>query len=149
MSRSKKVLMVLSLTIVLGVWGCAQSSSPSSGSARLRELEAKSARLDDECKTATAARDQARKKVTLLEEQRAQLQDQVEHLERTVKDRDELKQTLLQRTAERDAMQAYLTQFSRDLQNLATKVDQAANQVPASPPVTATPMPILTSPRDD
>ena len=43
---------------------------------------------------------------------------------------------------ERDALQASLLQFSRDLQNLATKIDQAAqgNTNPA-PPITSAPAP--------
>src|ERR1700720_3023362 len=115
MTCTKKALMVMMLTTLLGMWGCSQSGSPNSGGARLRELEAKSARLEDDYKTAVTARDQARKKANLLEEQRAQLLLQVEQLERVVKERDELRQLLNSRTAERDAMQGHLFQFSRDL----------------------------------
>jgi outer membrane murein-binding lipoprotein Lpp len=137
MTCTKKALMVMMLTTLLGLWGCSQNGAPNSGSARLRELEAKTARLEDDCKTALAARDQARKKVNLLEEQRAQLVLQVEHLERVVKERDELKQVLANRTAERDGLQSNLLQFSRDLQNLAAKIDQAGRAPVDSPAVTA------------
>src|SRR5689334_9594530 len=101
MTCTKKALMVMIMTAVLGMWGCTQGAAHPSGSARLRELEAKAARLEDDCKSAIAARDQARKKVNLLEEQRAQLLQQVEQLERIGRERDELKQILTQRTAER------------------------------------------------
>ena len=80
MTCTKKALVVMMLTTLLGLWGCTQSSSPSSGSARLRELEAKTARLEDDYKTAVSARDQARRKVSGLEEQRAQLVLEVEQL---------------------------------------------------------------------
>jgi len=133
------------LTTLLGLWGCAQNSAPSSGSARLRELEAKAARLEDDYKTAVAARDQARKKVNILEEQRAQLTLQVEHMERIAKERDELKQQLSYRTAERDVMQGHLVHFSRDLQNLAAKIEQAAHS-PVNPPSISAP-PVATSPQ--
>ena len=132
MTCIKKALMVTIVTAMLGLWGCSQSGAPNSGSAGLRKLEARSARLEDDFKTVAAARDQARKKIAVLEEQRAQLTQQVELLERTTKERDELRQLLAYRTAERDNAQNHLVQFTRDLQSLVNKVEQAAH-APASP----------------
>jgi outer membrane murein-binding lipoprotein Lpp len=139
MTCNKKALMVVMLTTLLGLWGCAQNGAPNPGSARLRELEAKTARLEDDCKTALAARDQARKKVNLLDEQRAQLVLHVEQLERVVAERDELKHVLANLTAERDGLQSNLLQFSRDLQNLAAKIDQAGRS-PVNPPAVTAPL---------
>jgi len=145
MSCAKKALTVILLTTLLGLWGCTQNGSPAASNARLRESEARAARLEDDLKTAVAARDLARKKVNILEEQRAQLAQQVEQLQRIAKERDELRQLVAARTAERDALQSGLVQFSRDLQNLAAKVDLVAQgngtiATPASlgPPVAAT-----------
>jgi len=146
MSCAKKALTVVMLTTVLGLWGCTQNSSPATSSARLRELEARAARLEDDYKTAVAARDEARKKVNLLEEQRAQLAQKVEQLQRIAKERDEMKQQLAARTAERDALQSGLVQFSRELQNLAAKVDQVAQaNGGASPPASVVPASAATS----
>jgi chromosome segregation ATPase len=139
MTSGKKALLILMLTTLLGLWGCTQGSSSTSASARLRELEARSARLEDDYKTAAAARDQARKKVTLLEEQRAQ---QLEQLQKVAKERDELRTQLTTRAAERDALQASLVQFSRDLQSLATKVDQAAQAGGSAAPLLSPPAPV-------
>jgi outer membrane murein-binding lipoprotein Lpp len=126
MTCVKKGLMVVALTTLLGLWGCTQSAPPNNGSARLRELEARNARLEDDARAALAARDQARKKVTTLEEQRAQLALQVEQLQRVAKERDDYRQQAAVRLAERDAIQAQLVQFGRELQNLAQKVEQTA-----------------------
>jgi chromosome segregation ATPase len=143
MSCGKKALLVMLLTGLLGLWGCTQGGGSSTTSARLRELEARSARLEDDYKTAAAARDQARKKVTALEDQRTQLAQQVEQLLKVAKERDELRTQLTARVAEREALQANLVQFSRDLQNLATKLEQAAGGSAApllsAPPTPATP----------
>ena len=142
MTCAKKALMVLTVTTLVGLWGCTQSTPPNSANARLRELEAKTARLEDDVKTALAARDQARRKATVLEEQRAQLSQQLEQLERITKEREDLKQQVTVRTSERDAVQNQLVQFGHELQSLATKIEQTANAnfnpVPA-PPVTAPP----------
>jgi hypothetical protein len=140
MTCAKKALTVIILTTMLGLWGCTQNSSSSSTGARLRELEARGARLEDDYKTAVTARDQARKKLNAVEEQRVQLAQEVELLQRAVKERDELRTQVAARVAERDALQANLLQFSRDLQSLAAKVDQAAQSNGATPaPVSAAP----------
>jgi hypothetical protein len=139
MTCAKKALSVLMLTTLLGLWGCTQGTPSATANARLRELEARSSRLEDDYKTAIAARDQARKKVTLLEEQRAQLVQQVELMQRIAKERDDLQTQVSARTAERDNLQASLAQFGHDLQNLATKVDQVARAGGSLPPVTAAP----------
>jgi uncharacterized coiled-coil DUF342 family protein len=140
MTCAKKALMVVVLTSLLGLWGCTQNSSSGSASVRLRELEARTARLEDDYKTAITARDLARKKANSLEEQRVQLAQQVELLQRAAKERDELRTQMNVRTAERDNLQANLLQFSRDLQNLAVKIDQAAQSNGANPaPVSAAP----------
>lgn len=138
MSCAKKALMVVALTTLFGLWGCTQSAPPNSASARLRELEAKNARLEDDYKAAVTARDQVRKKATALEEQQAQLTLQLEQLQRLAKERDDYRQQAAVRTAERDAIQAQLVQFGRELQNLAQKIDQAA-QSHGNPPLAVTP----------
>jgi outer membrane murein-binding lipoprotein Lpp len=124
---------------LLGLWGCTQNAGTNLNNSRIRELEAKTARLEDDCKAAATARDQARKKVHNLEEQRVQLLLQIEQLELVAKERDELRRTLAQRTSERDSLQGHLTQFGRDLQSLAMRIEQTANHVPVSGvPVTVT-----------
>src|SRR5262245_41465716 len=94
MTGSKKALTVMLLPTMLGLWGCSQGTAPNPGTGRLRELEAKTARLEDDVKAALAARDQARRKVTVLEEQQTHLSQQLEQLERTAKERDELKELI-------------------------------------------------------
>jgi hypothetical protein len=138
MRCAKKALMVVALTTFLGLWGCTQSAPPNSASTRLRELEDRNAQLQDDYKAAVTARDQARKKVIFLEEQRTQLAQQVEQQQRIGKERDEFRQQAAVRTAERDAIQAQLVYFGRELQNLAQKIDQAA-QGNGSPPLSSVP----------
>jgi chromosome segregation ATPase len=139
MTCAKKALLVVTLTTLLGLWGCSQGAPANNGNARLRELEARNARLEDDYRAAVTARDQARKKLAALEEQRAQLNEQLEQLQRLAKERDDYRQQAAARTAERDAIQTQLLQFGRELQSLAQKVDQAAQGVgPAlAPPAPA------------
>jgi phosphoglycerate-specific signal transduction histidine kinase len=139
MTCAKKALLVVALTTLLGLWGCTQSSPPNAGSVRLRELEARNARLEDDYRAAVTARDQTRKKVNILEEQRAQLAQQVEQLQCVAKERDEFRKQAVARTAERDLAQAQLVQFGRELQTLVQKIEQATQSNGSTPPVASAP----------
>jgi hypothetical protein len=57
----------------------------------------------------------------------------MEQLQRVAKERDDFRQQASVRLAERDAIQAQLVQFGRDLQNLAQKIEQTAHATTNSP----------------
>src|SRR5713101_4755431 len=96
-------IFVLTVLVVatLGVWGCSQGNSGTQAE-RIRALEARCAKLEDDYRTAATVRDQARKKAATLEEERAQLQKDLEAQTKqlqaeqeaaklVVKERDELR----------------------------------------------------------
>ena len=122
MKCANKALVVIVIVSSLGLWGCTQSSN--NGSAKLRDLESRHGKLEEDYRNTVLARDQAKKRLATLEEQRAKLTQQ---LEATVKEREDVRRQLSARVGERDAMQAQLMQFSKDLQNLAGKVEAAAH----------------------
>jgi chromosome segregation ATPase len=131
MTNTHKVLIVTLLAAV-GIWGCSQNSSGSLE--RIRALESKVNRLDEEFKTAAAARDLYKKKLTAAEETIAQLRQEVDALQVVVKERDELKVQLKSRTAERDQVAGQFDGFRKNLRDLLGQMDAAAK--PVSPPVT-------------
>ena len=121
MSRANKALVVL-VVATLGLWGCAQG--PSNGSAdKIKSLEDKVSKLEDDCKTVTSARDAVRKKLAALEEE-------------YVKKQQELDQQIAARTAERDSVQTQFEQFRKNLRSLLGQADAAAG-TPAPPPAAA------------
>jgi predicted nucleic acid-binding Zn-ribbon protein len=125
MSRGNKALAVLFVAAV-GLWGCAQG--PSGGNAeRIKALEGKCSKLEDDYKAATAARDAAKKKLTALEEERDKM-------------KLELDQQLATRTAERDSVQAQFEQFRKNLRTLLGQADAAAGTT-STPAVTTTETP--------
>ena len=70
MNRNGKALIVL-LVAAIGLWGCSQGPGQSAIQAeRIKALEIKCAKLEDDYKAAASARDQARRKITTLEEER-------------------------------------------------------------------------------
>jgi len=137
-TNTAPVLTISTLFLCLTLAGCEQRTASRAAIARICELEAKSARLQDDWKAATSARDQARAKAETLEQERARLLKQLDQFERVAKERDALKEIVAQRTTERDSIQSHLSQFSRDLQNLANKIEQVANQPPVNAPVVVT-----------
>lgn len=129
------VAVLLASTMSLGLWGCGQQSG--AYAAKVREMETRHAKLEEDYRTVSTAHDQGRKKLVQVEarlkeanERIAELNKQVEDLQQVVAERDDLKKQLTTRTGERDAVQTQLLTFSRDLQALAGRVEAAAASNP-------------------
>jgi uncharacterized coiled-coil DUF342 family protein len=136
MSPGSKVLIVL-VVGSLGVWGCAQGPANGSASAeRIRALETKIGKLEDDFRAAITVRDQLRKRVTSLEEERVSLNQQVDQLQAAVKDRDSLRNQLTVRTTERDSVQNQFEQLRKGMKSLLGQVE-SASQGAAQPVISA------------
>jgi uncharacterized coiled-coil DUF342 family protein len=141
MSRAKKLLVVLIVTS-LGIWGCAQGQNPNSTSGlaeRVRALETKNSKLEDNFRAAAAVRDQLRKKLAAAEEQERLAQQEKQAIEQQIealtRERDELKQQVTQRVAERDQMVTQYEQFRKGIRDLLGQADAAIAK--PSQPVTS------------
>ncbi|HYT87909.1 MAG TPA: hypothetical protein VEL76_04260 [Gemmataceae bacterium] len=132
MNCANKALLVVLAVGMVGLWGCSQGSSPGPGSARLRDLEARHAKLEEDYRATVAARDDLRKTLTAAERERGQLQEQ---LELVSKERDELRQQVTARAGERDALQTQMLQLGKDLHSLLGRIDAATGQ--NGPPLTS------------
>jgi chromosome segregation ATPase len=123
MTRARKALIVLAVA-AFGLWGCAQGPSSSAAQAeRIKALEGKCGKLEEDYKAVTAARDQARKRLNGLEEEKGQLQKEVDALRLLAKERDELRTVVDARTSERDALQMRCDRLKKGLQNLLGQDD--------------------------
>ena len=135
----KKALVIL-MTALVGIWGCAQSPGPGSATSsdRIKALEVKNAKLEDDFRTAAAARDQLRRKVAAAEEEQRQLRAQVdEQITVLTRERDLLRHQLAERTAERDTQAQQYEAFRKNLRDLIGHAEAAISK-PADVPVTAT-----------
>jgi chromosome segregation ATPase len=120
MSRSRQALGVL-IVALFGLWGCSRAPSADGGSAeKLKAVESKLARLEDDFRAAASARDQLTKKLIAAEEARTALLKQVEALTRDAKTKDELVQA---RTAERDQAAGQLKTLKDGLKELLAKAE--------------------------
>ncbi len=118
MSQAQKALSVL-VVACLGLWGCTQGAANGHASAeRIRALEHKIAKLEDDFRAVVAVREQLRKQLTATEQERTQLGQQLEKLQAVVKERDELRQHLATRTSERDSVQSQFDQFRKGIKTL-------------------------------
>ena len=80
MTRANKALAIL-MVAAFGLWGCAQGPAHGPAAAeKIKALEGKCSKLEDDYKSVAAARDQLRKKLADAEEQRAKLKQEVEKL---------------------------------------------------------------------
>jgi chromosome segregation ATPase len=136
MPRANKALVVL-VVAALGLWGCTQQAPV--GLERVKALEGKIGKMEDDYKAVATARDQARKKLAEAEEQRLKLQQQFEQEQQTLaKERDDLKQQLGTRTTERDALQTQFESFRKGVRSLLNQADTAAANSAAPPVISAT-----------
>jgi septal ring factor EnvC (AmiA/AmiB activator) len=118
MSQANKALIVL-VVASLGLWGCAKGPANGPVSAeRVRALENKIAKLEEDFQAAVHSRDQVRKQLASVDEERKNLGQQLAQLQAVVKERDELRQQLASRTAERDSLQGQFDQFRKGIKNL-------------------------------
>jgi regulator of replication initiation timing len=115
-------MIVVGVVMIVGIWGCSQSSSGSPE--KIKALEAKVNRLEEEFRSASAARDQLRKKLAEIEQEQAQLK----------LEREELRSELKTRTAERDAVSGQFDQFRKSLKDLIGQTE-AAIAKPSKPTV--------------
>jgi septal ring factor EnvC (AmiA/AmiB activator) len=118
MSRAQRALSVL-VVACLGLWGCAQGAANGHANAeRIRGLESKIAKLEEDFRAGVAVREQLRKQLTAAEQERSQLGQQVETLQAVAKERDQLRQELANRTGERDGLQSQLDQLRKGIKTL-------------------------------
>src|SRR5262245_24667418 len=123
------IVVVLGLC-AMGVWGCGQQKTGAIG-AKVRELETRYGKLEEDFRTLQSTNDQNRKRWGLAEAQRDALETEKTELtkkyEDAVKERDAVKAQVSLRTQERDSAQTTLMQFSKDLQALAGRVEASVN----------------------
>jgi chromosome segregation ATPase len=124
MPKASTALLVLMLFSSLSLWGCTHQKNGATNS-KIRDLETRHSKLEEDYRVVVAANDSNRKKIANIEAQRAELAQQVEELKAIAQERDELKKSLATRTGERDNAQSQLSQFSRDLQALASRAEAA------------------------
>jgi chromosome segregation ATPase len=137
MTRESKLLTVM-LVATLGVWGCARGPANQSAAQaeKIRSLETKCSKLEDDYKAVAGARDQAKHQVSALEEEAARLKKELTHLRGVVRERDNFKQQLESRTTERDSLQTRCDKLKKGLQNLLGQ-DDAVLSNPQATPVTS------------
>ena len=127
MTRTRRTAGVLIVTL-LGLWGCSKAPTDSTSAAsadKIKAVETKLGRLEDDFRAAASARDQLQKKLaSAVEAQQAQ-QTQLDKLTRELKEKEEL---LVKRTAERDTIDTQYSSFRKDLKELIAKAEGPSNR---------------------
>ncbi|HTU90533.1 MAG TPA: hypothetical protein VMF69_10700 [Gemmataceae bacterium] len=142
MTRDGKALSVM-LVVFLGLWGCARGPvGPSTQAERIRSLETKCSKLEDDYRSVANVRDQARKQVTALEAERAKLQKELADKQALLKERDSLRQQVSVRTNERDNLKLRCDRMKKGLQELLGQ-DDALLPVPTAPTAASTNSPLV------
>ena len=127
MKNASTVFLVVMIFCSLGLWGCTHQKN-GAYNAKIRDLETRYLKLEEDYKTMVQIGDQLRKKVNQLETHRDELSQQIDGLKAVARERDEARQQLAQRTSERDNLHNQLGQFRKDVHELLGRVDTALAQ---------------------
>src|SRR5436309_11128918 len=124
MTRAHKTLIIL-FVAAIGSWGCSQGEQRTSASQekRIKALEAKIDSLASECRAALQGREEAEQKVADVQKENERLHKQIELARAVVQERDDLKQLVSSRTAERDAYFAQLEELRKGIRTLLTHAE--------------------------
>jgi hypothetical protein len=138
MTRASKAMTVM-LVAALGAWGCARGPANQNAAhlEKIRTLEGKCVRLEEDYKAVAGARDQARRRATSLEEENARLHKELAFHRSVLQERDALRRQLDSRTTERDSLQLRCDRLKKGLQNLLGQDDAALSGTPSIPPVSS------------
>ena len=129
--------------VCLGMWGCARKPASRLGDNTV--LETKVTKLEQDLRTASGARDKARKDLANLEAESARLQKEAKaKLEATQADRDDLRQQVSQRIVERDNFGSRVDKLRKGMQQLMSQDESPATPTPGSTP---TPAAMIAGPR--
>jgi chromosome segregation ATPase len=138
MTRFSRATIVM-VVAASGLWGCAQGPAGSAAqSERLRALEAKCAKYEEDYRAVATARDQAKKAVTSLEQEKARIQRQLALKQEVEKEREDLRKQVEARSAERDVLQARCDRLKKGIQNLLGQ-DEGTNAGVSGPTLSPTP----------
>ena len=135
MPRSIKILGFLLVTLI-GAYGCAKGPG-ASATTENTSAAAKAQKLEEDYRTAIAARDQFRQKLVAAEEQSAKAKRELEQTRATAAaEKESLKGELKARTGERDALNVQFETFRKNLKELIGSADTAvgALNLPAPKP---------------
>jgi septal ring factor EnvC (AmiA/AmiB activator) len=133
MTRFSKATIVMVVT-ACGLWGCAQGPASSAArEERLRALEAKCAKFEEDYRAVAAARDQAKKSVATLEQEKTRLQKELALKREVEREREDLRKQIEARVAERDQLQARCDRLKKGIQNLLGQDDGPTTPTASGP----------------
>lgn len=138
MKNASTLFLVVMMFCSLGLWGCTHQKNGAYHT-KIRELENRYLKLEEDYKVVIQASDQLRKKVGQLEAQRTALNQQVDDLKTIARERDQLRIQLASRTAERDNLHGQLSKFRSEVNDLLGRVDTALAQNAGNDTVNAVP----------
>ncbi|MCI0683176.1 MAG: hypothetical protein L0Y71_13830 [Gemmataceae bacterium] len=138
MKNASTVFLVVMMFCSLGLWGCTHQKNGAYHT-KIRELENRYLKLEEDYKVVVQAGDQLRKKVGQLETQRSELSKQVDELKGIAAERDQLRIQVASRTAERDNLHGQLSKFRGEVSDLLGRVDTALAQPDGNNAVIAVP----------
>jgi hypothetical protein len=127
LSGAAKVAAVV-LVVSLGIWGCARKPEERAQTDRIRALEGRCVKLEQDYRTVAQARDKARRELLKVDEEVARLQRETVDRESLVKEREELSRLVQANQNERDRLARRLVQRTGELDQLRKQLSERTSE---------------------
>lgn len=125
--------VIVACVATLGLIGCARGPASLATAERVKALESKMAKVEEDFRSAAAARDNFRQRLAAVEDQRVKLEKEVARLQVVLHERDDLRKEVTARITERDALQGQFDQLRKGIKELLGQADTAAAPVQNQP----------------
>lgn len=127
--------LFLCLITVFGVWGCSRGPANSPGSSdRVKSLEEKSTRLEEDLRATSLSRDQYQRRLIAAESNLTQVRKELDvetiKVQILTKERDLLVIQMKQRTEERDWINSQFGGFRNNLRELLNQAEETLSLKP-------------------
>lgn len=120
-SGLRKLLLVV-VVVSVGLWGCARKPAARSAPERIRQLESRCTRVEQEYRNVSSARDRLRKELELVKAENARLQKEVTDNTDAVRERDEMQQKVNAAMTQQDLLKTQLAKANRERDNMQNQV---------------------------
>ena len=115
-------LAAVVLVFSLGLWGCARKPAARSAPERIRQLESRCNRLEQEYRGVSAARDRARGDLAEVRREKDRLAKELAEVNDAIRERDEMQKQVKVALAEQARLKAALTRSNHDRDELKEQV---------------------------
>ena len=142
MHSTAKAMLVLLFVATVGVLGCSQRPGSGRAEARIRDLQSRNAKWEEDYRVVISVNDRLRKQLAQSQSRYAEMQEKLQQVQLVKAERDALRLELRTRITERDTAEKQLLRFQKDLSGLVDRLQTATRNMGGAARTAASTLPV-------